>query len=186
MINNTEGSPILDLLQYEEKDGEYELVKKSIPTLDKIKELCGDDEICIRYNEVYAQVLNDTEYASQFTVIDVTNDKSQNGGKKQRTKRSLQCPTFNPASTSVEQRSLSPWTYVIHQDRNRRPSTILQAKCLCYGCYDMDSPTLAENINLVSTPIRYSVRLPKRINGVWVRRPYNIQRGCQCQVPLYM
>uniref|UniRef100_F7AJX9 Uncharacterized protein n=2 Tax=Ciona intestinalis TaxID=7719 RepID=F7AJX9_CIOIN len=87
--------------------------------------------------------------------------------------------------TNISRRSLSPWTYIRNVDRTRIPVVMLDAVCLCGGCYDISSPSLAEDINLYSTRVPGTIPVRRIRPGKPSVPDYvNLHTGCRCVVPL--
>ncbi|XP_078483322.1 uncharacterized protein LOC113474946 [Ciona intestinalis] len=178
------GTFVASSLKYDFVNGNPVLQKGSIPTDKEIVQACGGDETCEEYEKTYALVLKDNAFAKSLEMVDVTPGEHSGDGEV-RKRRSPSCPTYDDNITNISRRSLSPWTYIRNVDRTRLPVVMLDAVCLCGGCYDISSPTLEEDINLYSTPISGTISV-RRIRPGMSSVPdfVNLNTGCKCMVPL--
>ncbi|XP_078689089.1 interleukin-17D-like [Branchiostoma floridae x Branchiostoma belcheri] len=101
------------------------------------------------------------------------------------------CPVANYSVIAkwqeLNERATAPWDYVIDHDPDRFPTTIPQARCLCYGCINVHEGV--EDTKLLSVPLTYTVRVLYRrgcdSNGrvKYRAKDIKVKVGCTCAVP---
>ncbi|KAJ6657130.1 hypothetical protein lerEdw1_002719 [Lerista edwardsae] len=90
-------------------------------------------------------------------------EEDQPARGRQRRHHEHRCPRLQSQSTlssEVHERSISPWTYRIDEDKDRFPEKLAFAECLCKGC--IDSKTGAETTALNSVPVLQSLMVLHR------------------------
>ncbi|XP_054898973.1 interleukin-17C [Poeciliopsis prolifica] len=92
------------------------------------------------------------------------------------------------ASGSKENRSLSPWTYIIVEDPDYYPQAYTQAVCLCKGCIMSRNGEVIDNEDYNSVNVTASRVFIKRIKcqeGGYRLKPETreVNVGCTCVRP---
>ncbi|XP_041123827.1 interleukin 17a/f2 [Polyodon spathula] len=85
---------------------------------------------------------------------------------------------------SIANRSLSPWDYVIYENKNIFPSTFLMAKCREDRCIDPGNFNRHNHL-LNSVPINYTISVYHREGGetdlyCLRKKSFQITVGCTC------
>eukprot|EP00062_Callorhinchus_milii_P020425 gi/632976084/ref/XP_007904597.1/ PREDICTED: interleukin-17C-like [Callorhinchus milii] len=76
---------------------------------------------------------------------------------------SLNCPAWSPellASSHINNRSISPWTYRINKDHERIPERIPEAVCLCQGCISFEK--MKHTLDYTSVPVTANMQVYRR------------------------
>ncbi|XP_029467952.1 interleukin-17D-like [Rhinatrema bivittatum] len=94
------------------------------------------------------------------------------------------CPrALNQTSDLIQDRSTSPWSYRVNEDLERYPQRIIEAYCLCKGCFTI--PT-KEDKSLISEPFFMDVPVLQKTRkcrkGHYVYRLKNVKiaQFCNC------
>ncbi|XP_043545356.1 interleukin-17C-like [Chiloscyllium plagiosum] len=75
-------------------------------------------------------------------------------------KKNHSCPAWSPellASSHIEDRSFSPWSYRINEDPKRIPATIPEAVCLCRGCISFSK--MKHTLDYISVPVTTTMQV---------------------------
>uniref|UniRef100_UPI00398E4F38 interleukin-17C-like n=1 Tax=Pristiophorus japonicus TaxID=55135 RepID=UPI00398E4F38 len=70
------------------------------------------------------------------------------------------CPAWSPellASSHIEDRSISPWTYRFNKDPKRIPESIPEAVCLCRGCINFSK--MKHTLDCTSVPVTTTMQV---------------------------
>nr|XP_039270092.1 interleukin-17F-like [Styela clava] len=125
------------------------------------------------YVKMSQDMLSDKKFADELEVQDV----------RSREKRSIRkrCPKFSEQylrrTKKVKDRSISPWKYIKNTDNKRIPKILMEARCLCNGCINIET-TKEDNVNLVSIPTKTKITVMKK--GKLTRKIINT--GCTCVI----
>ncbi|KAF7212161.1 interleukin-17F-like [Nothobranchius furzeri] len=90
--------------------------------------------------------------------------------------------------TSLENTSISPWTYNISRDDSLFPNVLSEANCLLQGCLNLRGQ---EDLNLQSRPIMHQVLVLRRVKTADAGQGYHyrlesrlVAVGCTCVRPI--
>nr|XP_033818693.1 interleukin-17B-like isoform X2 [Geotrypetes seraphini] len=96
------------------------------------------------------------------------------------------CPNaLNQTSDLIQDTSISPWSFRVNEDPERYPRKIIEAYCLCKGCFtaptEQDKSLISEPF-LMSVPVLQKTRRCVKGHYKYRLRYVKIAQFCNCHL----
>ncbi|XP_069824696.1 interleukin-17C [Dendropsophus ebraccatus] len=145
-------------------------------------------------SEVVGHFVSSKMHWDRYPAVNLVNNIEDIERRRKRRKRTPEatCPQYSTLERgqSLNERSISPWTYRIDTDESRYPQKLAYAHCLCNHC--ISSKTGKESSSLNSVPVSQTMLVLRKKTcpyestlSTFVLEYISVPVACTCAVPRY-
>ncbi|KAM4017371.1 interleukin-17C [Anomaloglossus baeobatrachus] len=154
----------------------------------------SDNELENSPSEVVHHFVSGKMRWDTYTAVNMVRHLEDSERRRKRRKRTpaATCPKLEKlkTGTSLNERSISPWTYRIDTDESRYPQKLAFAQCLCNYCINSESGAETKSLNSVLVKQTMLVLRKKSCPHDSALSTFSLEYisvpvACTCSVPRY-